>query len=103
MGKNFFTVARFDVLTAVLLKIQFFSDVSLGKWFTVFGRYYNALKHQELLIQPSSVISLMTIFLGVAMANYNEKFVTFVQEREMLYNTKKEYHNRNTVHNFRGK
>jgi hypothetical protein len=59
--------------------------VSLGEWFTVFGRYYNASKHQELLIQLRSVISLMTlIFLGVALANYNEKCVTFVQEREVL-------------------
>lgn len=77
--------------------------VSLDEWFTVFGRYYNALKHQELLIQPRSVILLTTlIFLGVAMANYNEKFVTFVQEREVLYYMKKEY-NRNTMHSFRGK
>ena len=47
--------------------------VSLGEWFPVFGRYYNALKHQELLIQPHNIMSDMTlIFLGVAMANYNE-------------------------------
>jgi hypothetical protein len=54
--------------------------VSLGEWFPVFGRYYNALKHQELLIQPCNVMSQMTlIFFGVAMANCNEKFVTFVR------------------------
>jgi len=54
--------------------------VSLGEWFPVFGRYYNALKHQELLIQPCNVMSQMTlIFFGVAMANCSEKFVTFVR------------------------
>jgi hypothetical protein len=63
--------------------------VSLGEWFPEFGRYYNALKHQELLIQPCNVMSEVTlIFFVVAMANYNEKFVTFVQERKVVYNTK---------------
>jgi hypothetical protein len=40
------------------------------------------------------------IFFGVAMANYNEKFVTFVQERKVVYNTKKECHKRNMMHSF---
>jgi hypothetical protein len=54
--------------------------VSLGEWFPVFGRYYNALILQELLIQPCNVMSQMTlIFFGVKMANYNEKSVTFVR------------------------
>jgi hypothetical protein len=49
--------------------------VSLGEWFPGFGRYYNALKHQQLLIQPCNVMSQTTlIFFGVAMANYNGKF-----------------------------
>lgn len=75
--------------------------VSLGEWFPVFRRYYNALKHQELLIQPCNVMSQTTlIFFGVAMANYNEKFVTFLQERKGVYNTNNEYHNRNMMHNF---
>jgi len=34
------------------------------------------------------------------MANYNEKFVTFLQERKGVYNTNNEYHNRNMMHNF---
>ena len=46
-------------------------------------------------------MSQMTlIYFGFAMANYNEKFVTFVQERKVVYNTKKEYRKGNMMHNF---
>jgi hypothetical protein len=64
--------------------------VSLAEWFPAFGKYYNALKHQQLLIQPRVMSQAMLIFFGFAMTNYNEVYVTFVQEREVLYNTKNE-------------
>jgi hypothetical protein len=102
-GTYFFGFARFEVLTAVLVKIQVCWDatLSLGDCFPMSGRHYNPLECRELLTQPRRIISQKRlVFFGDVTANYNEKFVTFLQEREVIYNTKQRYHSRNMMHNF---
>jgi hypothetical protein len=86
----------------VLVKTEVFWDVTLVTGcFPVSGRHYNPFICQELLTQPRGIVSQkMLIFFGDVTANYNEKFVTFVQVREAIYNAKQRYHSRNMMHNF---